>query len=121
MKAKETIELVEKMGQVDNQSYIFTSGWMVNELKLKGFELQVFAIIYSFSEYGQRPIILTAKEMMAWTGSSRKTVSKAIQSLMKKGFIKKRTFAVNGVKFNDYRVSDNTLCRINKYRFRKNW
>lgn len=102
----ETTELVR------SDSYFQISGWMINKLKLKGVELQVFAIIYGFSQDGRSKFMGSTKYLMAWTGSSRNTVMKAIQSLVEKEYIVKETEEISNVKFNRYRVNLDTLNRI---------
>lgn len=102
----ETTELVR------SDSYFQISGWMINKLKLKGVELQVFAIIYGFSQDGRSKFMGSTKYLMAWTGSSRNTVMKAIQSLVEKKYIVKETEEISNVKFNRYQVNLDTLNRI---------
>ena len=35
---------------VKNENYLVIQGWMITELKLKGNELLIYAIIYGFSQ-----------------------------------------------------------------------
>ena len=38
---------------VKNENYLVIQGWMIAELKLKGNELLIYAIIYGFSQNNQ--------------------------------------------------------------------
>lgn len=38
------------MSKIKGENYFQVSGWMVNNLKLQGNELMLFAIIYGFSQ-----------------------------------------------------------------------
>lgn len=40
--------------KIRNENFYTVLGWMLNVLELKGNELIVFAIIYSFSQDGER-------------------------------------------------------------------
>ena len=39
--------------KIQDNNYFQISGWMLNRLKLKGTDLQIYAIIYGFSQEGQ--------------------------------------------------------------------
>ena len=36
--------------KIKNENYVLIQGWMINELKLKGNELLIYALIYGFSQ-----------------------------------------------------------------------
>ena len=47
------------MGKVKDDNYYITYGWMINQLQLKGNELQIFAIIYGFSQNNKKAPVET--------------------------------------------------------------
>lgn len=53
---------------VKDENYYQISGWMINKLKLKGTELQVFAIIYGFSQGEQGVFTGSLRYLQDFTG-----------------------------------------------------
>lgn len=98
------------MPTVKNNNYYIISGWMINELQLKGTELQVYAIIYGFSQDGESEFSGSLNYIMSWLGvSSKHTVINALKSLVDKGLVIKEPLTINGVVFNKYRVNPESL------------
>lgn len=93
---------------IKNENYINISGWMVNELKLKGNELLIFAIIYGFSQDGQNTFSGSLKYLENWCNSTKQGVIKNLKSLCEKGYIGRREKIINGVKFVDYYATEFT-------------
>lgn len=75
---------------VKNENYIIIQGWMVNELKLKGNDLLVYALIFDRSNAGNCWFITQHKYFSEWCGCSRQSVISAINNLVKKELIIKR-------------------------------
>ncbi len=71
-----------------NTNFITIQGWMINELKLKGNELILYALIYGFSQEEQkcRASISYIEKAL---GVSRKTAIGLIKKLVDKELIKK--------------------------------
>lgn len=90
------------MSKVLNENFITIQGWMVNELKLKGNELLVYAIIYGFSQAENQVFNGSLQYIADWVNTSKQTVINTLKSLQEKGFIEKREKYVNGVKFCEY-------------------
>ena len=88
---------------IKDDNFYVIQGWMINQLKLKSTELQIFAIIYGFSQDGKTEFKGSLSYIQDWTGVSKPTVISAINSLVDKGLITKTTFD-NG-ETNSYRVS----------------
>ena len=84
-------------------NYYQVSGWMRTELDLKGNELQVYAIIYGFSQDGESCFSGSRQYLADWLGVVRPTIDSALKSLIDKGFVEKQSEVVNNVKFNKYR------------------
>ena len=91
--------------KVRNESYYQVSGWMLNRLQLKGIELDVYAIIYGFTQDGESSFTGSLQYLSDFTNATRPTVIKALKSLVEKGYIVKHESQVNGVKFNTYKAN----------------
>lgn len=90
---------------IKNENYFQVSGWMVNELHLKGSELCVYAIIYGFTQDGDNWFEGTRQYLAEFTGISRTAVDGVLSRLQEKGLIEKKEIFRNGVKFNNYKVA----------------
>ena len=93
---------------VKRENFITILGWMVTDLRLKGTELLVYAIIYGFSQNDGQTFSGSLQYLADWTNTTRQGINKNIKSLLEKGFIKKEDVFVNGVKFCRYRTTDLT-------------
>lgn len=85
-----------------NENYIVIQGWMVNELKLKGNELLIYAIIYGFSQLEGQKFTGSLQYLANWTNSTKQGVIKCLKSLIEKELIIKEDKIINGVKFCEY-------------------
>ena len=93
------------MRRIKNNNYYVTNGWMVNELGLNGRELQVYAIIYGFTQDEETEFNGSLNYIAEWLGTSnRVTVTRAINALIEKGLITKRQTLTNGVTNNFYKA-----------------
>ena len=90
------------MGKVKNENYIVITGWMVNELQLKGNDLLIYALIYGFSQDYEQRFNGSLQYIADWTNSTKAGVSKSLKRLVEKGVIAKEERKVNGVKFCEY-------------------
>lgn len=88
--------------KVRNENYIVIQGWMVNELKLKGNGLIIYAIIYGFSQSESQRYTGSLQYLADWTNSTKQGVIKSLKLLIKKGLIMKEEKNINGVKFVEY-------------------
>ena len=93
------------MSRINDDNYYQISGWMINHLGLKGTELQVFAIIYGFSQDGESWFSGSLSYLEDWTGTTKPTVIKSLKELVDKEFILKDTNVVNGVTLNRYKAN----------------
>lgn len=77
------------MGKLKDDSNIQIYGWMATKLKLKGNELLIYAVIYSFSrnDNGNGVFNASTAYLCEWTGATKKTVVEAIASLITKNLI----------------------------------
>lgn len=93
------------MSKINDDNYYQISGWMINRLELKGTELQVFAIIYGFSQDGESAFSGSISYLCDWVGASKPTIIKALKDLVDKQFILKESDIINSVTFNRYRAN----------------
>lgn len=88
---------------VKPDNYVMLLGWMRTELNLKGNELNLYAIIYGFTQDGETEFSGSIRYMQEWLGAeSKQTVFNTLDKLIKKGLVQKRTEVVNGIKHNYY-------------------
>lgn len=75
---------------INNYNYYVVQGWMINELKLNGNELLVYAIIHSFSQGGNY-YTGTRQYIANFIGTkSLKTISNVLNSLITKELLEKK-------------------------------
>ena len=94
-----------KESKVNDFSYYQISGWMLNKLNLKGTALQIYAIIYGFSQDGETEFKGSLQYLCDFTGASKPTVISALKKLVAEDLIIKNTEIINGVAFNRYRAN----------------
>lgn len=87
-----------------DESYIVIQGWMRNQLKLKGNDLLVYAIIYGFSQTEGNKFTGSLRYLSEWCGASKNGIQKNLQNLLDMGLIQKEETYNNGVKFCAYSV-----------------
>lgn len=88
--------------KVQKDNYIVIQGWMIEDLKLKGNELIIYAIIYGFSQTEGQLFNGSLQYLADWTNSTKQGVSKNLKSLIEKSYIVKNDKIMNGVKFCEY-------------------
>lgn len=74
---------------MQHKNYINIQGFMLCDLKLKGNELLIYAIIYGFSQSGDNTFYGSLTYIENMLNISRNTVIKTLKSLIKKKLIKK--------------------------------
>lgn len=90
------------MSKVKDGNYIVIQSFMVTDLKLKGNELIIYAIIYGFSQAEGQKFSGGLQYLADWTNTSKQSVLNNLKSLIKKGLIIKNDKVLNGVKFVEY-------------------
>lgn len=91
------------MNKLRENNYINIQSFMVKDLKLKGNELLVYAIIFGFSQADETAFTGGLQYLADWTNSTKQGVIKNLKSLIDKGFIAKNERYINGIKFCEYR------------------
>jgi hypothetical protein len=89
---------------VKKDSYICIEAFMVNELKLSGTELIVYAIIYGFSQDGKSFFSGSHSYLAEWCGCSERSIWNQINSLIAKGLLEKKTRKEGSLTFCYYRA-----------------
>lgn len=95
------------MSKIKDNNYYVIHGWMLNHLKLKGTQLQIYALIYGFSQDGESNFSGSLSYLCEFTGVSKPTVIKDLKELQEKGLILKSTSTIGGIKFNTYKATFN--------------
>ena len=93
------------MSRIKDENYYQISGWMLNKLNLKGTALNVYAIVYGFSQDGESEFIGGRQYICDFTGATKPTIDKALDELVEKGFILRQTEIINNVRFNKYKAN----------------
>lgn len=91
--------------KVNRNNYVTVQGWMVSDLRLKGNELLIFAIIYGFSQDGVNRFTGSLQYLADWTNSSKQGVSNCLKSLCEKGLLIKHEKTINRVKLCEYQAN----------------
>ena len=74
---------------IRDENYIQISGWMINELHLKGNELLLYALIHGFCQDGKSVFKGSLPYVMSWLNITKQTCIATIQSLIEKGLVVK--------------------------------
>jgi DNA-binding transcriptional ArsR family regulator len=70
-----------------NENYYVVQGWMINELSLSGYDLQIYAIIHGFTQDGETWYIGGNGYLRELLKISRSTVSNSLQKLVNNGLL----------------------------------
>lgn len=98
-----------KNSKIKNENHINIQGWMVNELKLKGAELIIYAIIYGFSQDGQSKFTGSLQYLADWTNSTKQNCINHLKFLLEKDLIEKEEIEINNNKYCKYNVKLDTI------------
>lgn len=96
------------MSKVKDGNYIVIQSFMVTDLKLKGNELLIYAIIYGFTQDGEHQFNGGNQYLADWLNTSKQTVISNLKSLVNKGLIERKEEIINGVKFFYYQSKNLT-------------
>lgn len=100
------------MGEIKNENSYTIHGFMINELGLRATALNVYAIIFGFSQDGQSMYYGSRKYLAEFIGVSRPTIDKALEELCEKNFIIKICEENNHIINNKYKVNLDMLNSI---------
>lgn len=88
-----------------DENYFVVQGWMINKLKLSGNELNIFAIIYGFSQDGVSCFDGSAQYLADFCGISRVSALNILAKLTEKGFIQKTEKYIGKLKLCSYKTT----------------
>jgi hypothetical protein len=91
----------KKKRVVKDENFICIFGWMVDpdKLNLSGMELNIYAIIYGFSQTQDQYFTGSLQYLIEWTNSSRRAVINNLNSLVDKGLIIKEEVSYNKYRY----------------------
>lgn len=95
-------------------TYIVIQSWMLTELKLKGNELIVYAVIFGFTQDGSHWFHGTRGFLADWCGATKATVSNCLASLVSKGYVERKEETENGMLKVSYRALKNLSYPLEK-------
>lgn len=98
-----------KKGYFAYDNFVVVWGFMRQALKLKGFELLIYAVIFGYYRNYCSPFTGSRKYLAEWTGASRASVENALASLEKKNYIKKDYVMYDNIKKAIYMINTDVL------------
>lgn len=90
--------------QVKDNNYFVVHGWMRNLLGLRGNALDIYAIIYGFSQADHQEFTASINYLCEWLGVSRPTIINNLKDLVDSGFLTKESEDINGVTYCRYKA-----------------
>lgn len=94
------------MQTIRNENFYTVLGWMLNVLGLKGNELIVFAIIYSFSQDGESEFTGSLSFLQTFANiKAQNTVLTMLKTLVDKQLLLKREYVKDNVRRVAYRAN----------------
>lgn len=72
---------------IKDNNYLVIHGWMITRLDLKGNELLVYALIYSFCQDGKSEFTGSIRYISEWFGWSKDTTQRVLKKLIDRGLI----------------------------------
>lgn len=100
--------------ELKEDSFYLVIFWMIHRLKLKGANLQVFALIYSFCNDNKNEFYGSLDYISKATGYTKQSVIDAINKLIDKRYIVKKQKRINGVVQNTYKINLQVVKKIKK-------
>ncbi|MCI8728596.1 MAG: hypothetical protein HFK07_02085 [Clostridia bacterium] len=92
--------------KIRDENFYTVLGWMLNVLKLKGNNLIVFAIIYSFSQDGESEFTGSLTYLQSFANiKSQQTVITVLNTLIEMNLIKKSEYMKGNVRRIAYRAN----------------
>lgn len=98
---------------VNNEHFVTIHGWMRTQLNLKGNDLMVYAIIYSFTQSSEQRCKGSLQFLADWCGATKQGIIKNIKSLLSKKLIAKVENSANGVNRVEYYATEFNTTEFN--------
>ena len=99
----------ENKSFIRDGSFYCVQSFMVKDLKLKGLEKEIYAIIYGFSMTDNQYFTGSQQYLAEWTSSTTRGVRKALTALKEKGLLEERERITSKGKYIDYMAIDPRL------------
>ena len=80
---------------IKNENYIVIHGWMLNNLKLSGNNLNVYAIIYGFTQEDDQWFRGNRQYLADWCGCTKRGIQKNLNYLLERNLIIKKETTSN--------------------------
>ena len=93
------------MGIIKDKNYVAIQGWMVNNLKLTGNDLIIYAIIYGFTQDEEQWFEGSRSYLSGWCNSTKRGIQKNLNRLVEIQLILKKEVFINNVKFCKYKAN----------------
>ena len=101
------------MPKIKNENYCKIEGWMINQLKLKGTALIVYAVILSFSKSKAGKYTGGRQYLCEWAGGITKpTVDKILRELVKNQYVFRSEEIIDRVKYVHYKANPSQLKKL---------
>lgn len=100
------------MAELSRDNYVQVSGWMLQDLGLKGNELLIYAIIYGFSQDRKSSYFGDQAYLAAWTNSTVRTVRRALEHLTAAGLLTAKDVPGSGNRKSYRAVFNRTKCPL---------
>lgn len=102
------------VSRINDENYYQIQGFMINRLGLKGVPLNVYAIIYGFSQDGESEYTGSLQYLCDFCGGvSKPTVINALKTLTETGYIIRREEYINSILLPRYRANLPLLKKLN--------
>lgn len=95
---------MESKKYIKDENHIVIHGWMVNQLKLKGNELLIYALIYGFSQDEESEFYGSRNYISQWCNVSTKTVTNVLKNLTSKNLIIRTENFIENICLVSYRI-----------------
>lgn len=86
---------------MSSSNYLVIQDWMIDEMKLKGMDLIIYAIIFGFSQDEKSGFVGSQKYLSFWCNSTIRGVQKSLDRLLKNGLIYKSDYGLRTRKLDE--------------------
>lgn len=97
------------MNRIKDENYYLIHGWMINKLNLKGAKLQLFAIIYGFTQDGVNEFNGSYNYLAEFVGTTKRTIIHSLKELVDLNYLLKKELYNNNIKFVTYKANLNFI------------
>ena len=100
--------------KIENQKFFIVYDFMIKDLKLSGYELLLYALIYSYTNNTNEKCFWGSQEYVArCLGTHRQRINVCLKKLVEKGLVKKSFLTIGNTKYPSY-TSQNATATVKK-------